>query len=108
MSLMEAGFARVDEFELRPFTKGSLKDEFHRHLNYARREGAADGAERTAAGLGIRRLEVGLVHQVEKLRAEFQLADLRPKWKVIVQAEISLVDGITPHRVAPGVAERVG
>src|ERR1019366_2516104 len=108
MSLMEAGFARVDEFELRPFTKESLKDEFQRHLNDARREGASNGAESTAAGGGIRRLEVGLVHQVEKLRAEFELADLRPKREVLVQAKIGLVDGIAPDRVAPGVPERVG
>ena len=48
-----------------------------------RREAAADGAESTTAGGGIRRLEGGLIHQVEKLRAEFELADLRPKREVL-------------------------
>src|SRR5262245_56075850 len=103
MSLMDTGFASVDEFELRAITGAYLENDFQSHLNYTRREGAPDGAERAAAGSGIRRLEVGLVHQVEKLRAELQFPDLRPERKILVQAKIGLVDGVAPDRVPPCV-----
>src|SRR6185369_10187302 len=107
MSLMETGFARADEFELRAITGAYLENQLDRHLNHTRREGASDGAESTAAGSGIRRLEVGLIHQVKKLRAEFQLPDFRPERKIFVQAKIGLVDSIAPDRVTPSITERV-
>ena len=76
MSFMETGFALIDGLWLRAFTSGDLEDELHRHLNDSRREGAADGTERAVARGGIRRLEIRLIHQVEKLRAEFKVGPL--------------------------------
>src|SRR4051794_4359934 len=87
--------------------RDSLEHELQRHLNYARREGASDGAESSRAGRGIRRLKVRLIHQVKELRSEFELADFRPQREVLVQAEIGLVNGIAPDRVAARVAEGV-
>src|SRR6478752_9946704 len=108
MSLIETGFAVSDGLWLRAFTSWDLEDELHRHLNNSRREGAADRSEGTVARGGIRRLEIRLVHQVEKFGAEFQFTNFRPEREVLVQTKIGLVDCVTAHRVAAGVAERVG
>lgn len=84
----------------------TLEQQLQRKLAHTRWESGADGAESGAGGLGIRDAEVGVVGNVEELRAELQprgFVDVEE----LIDGGVPLLESGTPERIASQVAERV-
>ena len=84
-----------------------LEAELQRKLNLPRRRRAAHLTKAGAGECRIRRAKIGLIEEVEKLRAEFQLrgfVDERQR-EVLLQSEIELVEGIAASDVPSGVTK---
>lgn len=70
-----------------------LKQDLRRELPLPRGEGRSDAAKRRAADVAVRRLEIGLVEQMERLGPELQARAFAPESELLVQTEVELISG---------------
>src|SRR5579883_517035 len=79
--------------------------QLQRELDLPRRIGRADRAERRVRDGRVRKAEVGVVDGVEELAAELQRGPL-PDRKLLVDAEVPLVEARSTVSVAARISER--